>query len=66
MLALIPDVKEGDTLTFTYQPGKGTTLQVGNKELGAFAGKGFSETVFSIFLGPKPPSEDLKKGMLGL
>ena len=66
MLALIPDVKEGDTLTFTYQPGKGTTLQVGNKELGAFAGKGFSEAVFSIFLGPKPPSEDLKKGMLGL
>jgi len=58
--------QEGDTLTFTYQPGKGTTLQVGNKELGAFAGKGFSEAVFSIFLGPKPPSEDLKKGMLGL
>ena len=66
MLALIPDVKEGDTLTFTYLPGKGTMLQVGNKELGAFAGKGFSDAVFSIFLGPKPPSEDLKKGMLGM
>ena len=66
MLALIPDMKEGDTLTFTYLPGKGTTLQVGNKELGAFAGKGFSDAVFSIFLGPKPPSEDLKKGMLGM
>ena len=66
MLTLIPDVKEGDTLTFTYLPGKGTTLQVGNKELGAFAGKGFSDAVFSIFLGPKPPSEDLKKGMLGM
>ena len=66
MLALIPDVKEGDTLTFTCQPGRGTTLQGGNKELGAFAGKGFSEAVFSIFLGPKPPSEDLKKGMLGM
>ncbi len=66
MLALIPDVKEGDTLTFTYLPGKGTRLQVGNKELGAFAGKGFSDAVFSIFLGPKPPSEDLKKGMLGM
>jgi hypothetical protein len=66
MLTLIPDVKEGDTLTFTYLPGKGTTLQVGNKELGAFAGKGFSDAIFSIFLGPKPPSEDLKKGMLGM
>lgn len=65
MLALVPDVKEGDTLTFTYLPGKGTTLQVGSKELGVFAGKGFGDAVFSIFLGPKPPSEALQKGMLG-
>lgn len=66
MLTVIPDVKEGDTLTFTYLPGKGTMVQVGNKELGTFAGKGFSDAVFSIFLGPKPPTEDLKKGMLGM
>jgi hypothetical protein len=66
MLALVPDVKEGATLTFTYLPGKGTTLQVGTKELGVFEGKGFGDAVLSIFLGPKPPSEDLKKGMLGM
>jgi len=66
MLALIPDVKEGDTLTFTYLPAKGTTLQVGNKELTVFEGKGLGDAVFSIFLGPKPPSEDLQKGMLGM
>jgi hypothetical protein len=65
MLALVPDVKEGETLTFTYVPGKGTALQVGNKELGTFAGKGFADAVFSIWLGPKPPTADLKKGMLG-
>ena len=65
MLALVPDVKEGSTLTFTYLPGKGTTLQVADKELGVFEGKGFADAVFSIWLGPKPPSEDLKKGMLG-
>ena len=65
MLALVPDVKEGSTLTFTYLPGKGTTLQVADKELGAFEGKGFADAVFSIWLGSKPPSEDLRKGMLG-
>jgi len=65
MLALVPDVKEGETLTFTYVPGKGTALQVGDKELGVFAGKDFADAVFSIWLGPKPPSTDLKKGMLG-
>jgi hypothetical protein len=66
MLALIPDVKEGDTLTFLYVPGKGTTVQIGNKDLGSFKGKDFADAVFSIWLGPKPPTEDLKKGMLGL
>lgn len=65
MLALIPDVKTGSTLTFTYLPGKGTTLQVADKDLGVFEGKGFADAVFSIWLGSKPPSADLKKGMLG-
>jgi len=65
MLALVPDVKEGSTLTFTYLPGKGTALQVGSKELGVFEGKGFADAVFSIWLGSKPPSEELRKGVLG-
>jgi len=65
MLALVPDVKEGSTLTFAYLPGKGTTLSAGSKDLGIFEGKGFADAVFAIWLGPKPPSEDLKKGLLG-
>ena len=65
MLALVPDVKSGSTLTFIYLPGKGTMLYVADKELGVFEGRGFADAVFSIWLGSKPPSEDLRKGMLG-
>jgi len=65
MLALVPDVKESSTMTLAYAPGKGTTLAVGDKELGVFPGKGFADAVFSIWLGPKPPSDELKSGMLG-
>src|SRR5712691_3554059 len=65
LLALVPDVKEGSTMTITYLPGKGTTLSAGSQELGVFEGKGFADAVFAIWLGPKPPSEDLKKGLLG-
>jgi hypothetical protein len=65
MLALVPDVKEGETMSFVYVPGKGTTLFAGDKALGTFEGKDFADALFSIWLGPKPPSEDLKKGMLG-
>jgi hypothetical protein len=48
-----------------YLPGRGTTLHVGGKDLGVFEGKGFADAIFSIWLGATPPSEDLKKGMLG-
>ena len=65
MLALVPDVKDGTTMTFAYLPGKGMTVSAGSKELGVFEGKAFADAVFAIWLGPKPPSEDLKKGMLG-
>jgi hypothetical protein len=65
MRALVPDVKEGSTLTFAYVPGKGTTLSVGSKELGVFEGKGFADAIFALWLGPNPPSDDLKKGLLG-
>jgi hypothetical protein len=64
MLTLVPDMRKRDTLTFTYLPGKGTTLQAGDKELGVFHGKEFAAVVFSIWLGPKPPSEYFQTGML--
>ncbi|MGE0623496.1 MAG: chalcone isomerase family protein [Pseudomonadales bacterium] len=65
MLTLVPDVKEGEELTFLYLPGAGTTLTLGAAELGTFTGKPFSDAVFSLWMGPKPPNADLKKGMLG-
>jgi hypothetical protein len=65
LYSLIPDMKENQTLSFTYVPGKGTTVSLGEKELGLIEGREFSEALFALWLGPKPPSEDLKKGMLG-
>jgi hypothetical protein len=65
LYSLIPDVKETQSLSFSYLPGKGTTVTHGDKELGVIEGKEFAEALFSLWLGPKPPSEDLKKGMLG-
>ena len=34
MLALVPDVKEGETLSFVYVPGKGTTFLSGERPSG--------------------------------
>ena len=44
---------------------EGDDVLAGEKALGTFEGKDFADVVFLLWLGPKPPSEDLKKGMLG-
>ncbi len=64
-LSLVVDVKDGSEMTLTYAPGTGTTVFRDGKEAGKIEGKEFAEALFSIWLGPKPPSEDLKKGLLG-
>lgn len=62
---LIGDVKDGTVMTFTYVPGTGTVVARDGKDIGTIEGKDFAEALFLIWLGPKPPSEDLKKGLLG-
>ena len=64
-LGLVADVKQGDVVSYTYVPGKGTIIASGDREIGTIAGKEFADALFLIWLGPKPPSDDLKRGMLG-
>ena len=63
MLALVPDVKGRQHADVHLSPGKGTTVQVGDRGQGVFEERGFADAVFSIRLGSRPPSEDLRKGM---
>jgi hypothetical protein len=65
MLAGFEPIKTGDQWMFTYAPGKGTTLTVKGADKVTVAGHPFSEAMFGCWLGPKPPSSDLQKGMLG-
>lgn len=59
------DVAEGEEVLMTYVPDKGTTVSFGGKEVGTIEGKEFADALLSVWLGPKPPSEDLKAGLLG-
>ncbi len=63
--AQIPDLKEGERLTITYTPAKGTVLTDSAGREIAIEGKDFSEAMFSVWFGKFPVDEDLKKGMLG-
>jgi hypothetical protein len=65
LLAALEPVKEGDQMVVTYIPGKGTILAINDLEKLTIAGPGFGQALFSVWLGPKPPNADLKKGILG-
>ena len=61
----LDDLKSGDEMVLTYVPGTGTTMAINGKDKVTIAGESFEQALLSIWLGSKPPTADLKKGMLG-
>jgi len=59
------DMADGDEAQMTYVPGTGLKLEIRGKEVGLIQGKQFADAVVACWLGPHPPSEDLKTGVLG-
>jgi hypothetical protein len=66
LLALVPEqVVAGQELALEYSPGKGTSLVLDGRTLGTIPGAEFMKLVWNIYLGPHPPTEELKRGLLG-
>jgi hypothetical protein len=63
--ALWQDMANGDEAVMTYVQGTGLKLQIRGKELGVIQGKQFADAVLACWIGPKPPTEELKEGLLG-
>lgn len=56
---------KGDVIALDWKPGNGTRVSLNGKELGVIAGEDFYRALLSIWIGEKPVSSDLKKGLLG-
>jgi len=63
--AWTPKFSKGDTLTFIYVPDTGVLVDVNGVRKGTLKGDDFARSLFSIWLGPKPPTGALKRGLLG-
>ena len=59
------DVREGDSYTLTYVPGKGTTLRLNGSPLVTIPGHDFATAYFRIWLGDDPISESMRDALLG-
>jgi hypothetical protein len=63
----IPMVRNGDTITFDYVPGVGSSAYVNKTRLGdVLPGDQFARVFFRIWLGEQPVQETLKRELLGL
>jgi hypothetical protein len=63
--SLIADVKKGDSMSFTWRPGVGLEIAIDGKPRGTVPGDDLARTLFTVWFGPTPGDENLKRGMLG-
>lgn len=63
--AWMPNFSDGDVLTFRYEPGTGVTVVVNGQIKGTINHEDFARSLFSIWLGQKPPTKALRSGLLG-
>lgn len=59
------DVEKGETMVYTYVPGKGTEVTVKGSVKGQIEGKDFADALWACWIGDNPPSDSFKKGLLG-
>lgn len=55
----------GNTMQFTYVPGRGTEFSVNGQVKGTIEGADFARSVFSLYIGRNPPNRGLRVGLLG-
>jgi len=62
--AAMADLPNGSTLSFSYVPGSGTTVDIDGAQKASIPGADFASALIAIWLG-KPPNKEVKVGLLG-
>jgi hypothetical protein len=61
---VVPDLKRGDEISITYEPGKGTTLVSPRGQI-TLPGKDLGDALFSVWLGKEPADDNLRTALAG-
>jgi hypothetical protein len=64
-LAEVTPMRAGDVSTLAWGP-DGVEFATNGRSLGKITDKTFANAILATFIGPVPPSEGLKEGLLGL
>jgi hypothetical protein len=63
--AQMVDFGKGQYLSYTYDPAKGVVLDANGATGSAIDGADFATALLAISIGPEPPNQELKTGLLG-
>ena len=62
--ASVRDAKTGDTMVLDFSADT-VDVRINRAKIHTVKGKPFQRALMSIWIGPKPPNDDLKEGILG-
>jgi hypothetical protein len=65
LTGMFTDFEDGQVVSFTSVPATGVEVAVDGTAKGTIEGDDFSKALLGIWLGPEPPNDDLKSGLLG-
>lgn len=66
LATMMRDIKENESMGFTYSPATGTAVMVAGQNMGAIPGKDFADAILATWIGPKPgPGSKFKAALLG-
>ena len=63
VVVLQKPIKNGDIQRFDFEEGK-TSFLIGDVKQGEITGTAFQNALLTIFFGPNPPTQDLRKGLI--
>ena len=64
-IEMFPAAVSGDTFVMEYVPDDGTAIRVNGDTVGKIDGGEFFRALLGVWLGPDPPGDAIKRGMLG-
>jgi len=62
--SMLVSANEGEVITLTYIPGKGTVVGAGGRDVGTIEGKDFADALFGAWIGTAPVDGSLKQALL--
>jgi len=61
----VEDIRTGGGMTFVHVPGTGVEVSVNGAVKGVIPGEDFARALLAIWIGGRPPNQELKTGLLG-